>query len=75
MQNKNLTELCFGLIRKGAQRFRLYPKPEKLRSMLAILQTDNDLYNERMGETIGWIIGAVLLILAIAWLVKRFRKG
>lgn len=43
--------------------------------MLGIFQTDIDTYNERMGETIGWVIGAVLLILAIVWLVKRFRRG
>ena len=43
--------------------------------MLGILQTDIDTYNEGIGMTIGWIIGAVLLILAIVWLVKRSRKG
>ena len=43
--------------------------------MLGIFQTDIDTYNERIGMTIGWVIGAVLLILAIVWLVKRSRKG
>jgi len=43
--------------------------------MLAFLQTDIDTYNERLGTTIGWIIGVVLLILAIVWLIKRSRRG
>lgn len=42
--------------------------------MLGIFQSDIDTYNERMGATIGWIIGVVLLILAIVWLIKRSRK-
>ena len=43
--------------------------------MLGIFQTDIDKYNEGIGEAIGWIIGAVLLVLAIVWLIKRSRKG
>ena len=43
--------------------------------MLSILQTDIDAYNERLGAIIGGIIGAVLLIVAIVWLIKRSRKG
>ena len=42
--------------------------------MLGIFQSDIDTYNEGMGQMIGWIIGAVLLILAIVWLIKRSRK-
>ena len=33
--------------------------------MLGIFQTDIDTYNERIGMTIGWVIGAVLLILSL----------
>ena len=43
--------------------------------MLSILQSDIDTFNERIGETIGWVVGVVLLILAIVWLIKRSRKG
>jgi flagellar biogenesis protein FliO len=43
--------------------------------MLDIFQTDIDTYNERMGAIIGGIIGALLLILAIVWLIKRSRRG
>jgi hypothetical protein len=42
--------------------------------MLGIFQSGIDTYNERMGATVGTIIGAVLLILAIVWLIKRSQK-
>lgn len=47
----------------------------RLATMLGIFQSDIDTYNEQMGQTIGWIVGAVLLILAVVWLIKRSRKG
>jgi hypothetical protein len=43
--------------------------------MLASFQNDLDTYNERIGEVVGWVVGAVLLIAAIVWLIKRSRKG
>ena len=43
--------------------------------MLGIFQGDIDAYNEGIGATIGWIVGALLLIVAIVWLIKRSRKG
>jgi hypothetical protein len=46
-----------------------------LASMVGIFQNDIDAYNEGMGQTIGWIVGALLLIGAIVWLIKRSRKG
>ena len=42
--------------------------------MLGIFQTDIDTFNENIGERIGWIVGAVLLVLTIVWLVKRSRR-
>jgi flagellar biogenesis protein FliO len=43
--------------------------------MLSIFQTDIDPYNEQIGAIIGGIIGALLLVLAIVWLIKRSRRG
>ena len=61
-----------------ADRTRYKPKRtnwEHVDSMLGIIQSDIDTYNESIGAAIGGIIGAVLLILAIVWLIKRSRKG
>jgi hypothetical protein len=43
--------------------------------MLASFQNDLDTYNEGFGQAVGWIVGALLLIGAIVWLIKRSRKG
>ena len=45
-----------------------------LASIVGIFQSDIDAYNEGMGQTIGWIIGVVLLIGVVVWLIKRSRK-
>ena len=47
---------------------------EMVVSISSIFQKDYDAYNERVSEAIGRMIVALLLIGAIVWLIKRFRK-
>jgi hypothetical protein len=42
--------------------------------MLSIFLNDIDSYNERVGAAIGWIVGALLVVVAIVWLINRSRK-
>jgi len=43
-------------------------------SMLGIFQNDTDTYNERIGYTIGWILGALLFVVAIVWLINDLAE-
>ncbi len=43
-------------------------------SMLGIFQNDTDTYNERIGYTIGWILGALLFVVAIVWLINDLAQ-
>ena len=36
---------------------------------------DTDSFNEMVGEVVGAIVVAVLLIFGIVWLIKKSRKG
>ena len=42
--------------------------------MLTIFQSDIDSYNEHVGQMVGMVIGALLLVGVIVWLINRSRK-